>query len=298
MPPPTQTLRGVRILTLALNLPGPAAVMRLRAMGARCTKLEPLAPSGGSGDPMAHYKPLAYETLHQGIRVVRADLKTPVGQRRLHALLAASDVLITSFRPSALVKLGLSPKALQRQYPALIQVPIFGAPEPHAEEPGHDLTYMAERGLVDGLQLPASLFADMGGSLLVTETVFRALRQRERPGRTLGRGGIHPVALSDAAAYLGLPRTWGLTKADGAVGGAHAGYQVYACKNGRVAVAALEPHFARALCAVAGIAGAADLAQMSHSATHRGLSEWFATQTRARLRALAKQHDIPMHVLE
>ena len=298
MTPSSTTLRGVRVLTLALNLPGPAAVMRLRGMGARCTKLEPLAPGGGSGDPMSHYKPLAYETMHQGLKVVRADLKTPAGQRRLHTLLAASDVLITSFRPSALVKLGLSPKALQRQYPALIQVPIFGAPEPHAEEPGHDLTYMAERGLVDGLQLPASLFADMGGSLLVTETVLRALWQRARPGRSQGRGGIHPIALSDAAAYLGLPRTWGLTKGDGAVGGAHAGYQVYACKNGRVAVAALEPHFARSLCAVAGLPVAGDLAHMGQARIHQGLRDWFSTQTRAQLKRLAQRHDIPMHPLE
>ncbi len=298
MTPSSTALRGVRVLSLALNLPGPAAVMRLKAMGARCTKFEPLAPGGASGDPMAQYKPQAYALMHQGVKVVRADLKTPAGQRRLHTLLAASDVLITSFRPSALSKLGLAPRALQRQYPGLIQVTILGAPEPRAEEPGHDLTYMAECGLVDGLQLPASLFADMGGSLLVTETVLRALWQRDRPGRAQGRGGIHPIALSEAAAYLGLPRTWGLTAADGAVGGAHAGYQVYACKNGRVAVAALEPHFARSLCAVAGLPVSGDLAHMAQAAIHQGLRDWFANQTRARLQRLAEQHDIPLLTLE
>jgi crotonobetainyl-CoA:carnitine CoA-transferase CaiB-like acyl-CoA transferase len=157
---------------------------------------------------------------------------------------------------------------------------------------------MAECGLVDGLQLPASLFADMGGSLLVTETVLQALWQRERPGRLQGRGSTHTIALSEAAAYLGLPRTWGLTAPDGAVGGAHAGYRVYACKNGRVAVAALEPHFAKSLCAVAGLPVAGDLKHMSQAAIHRGLSAWFATRTRAQLKRLAQQHDIPLHTLE
>jgi alpha-methylacyl-CoA racemase len=290
-------LRGIRVLTLALNLPGPAAVMRLAEMGARCTKLEPLAPGGGSGDPMSQYQPKAYDIMHQGLKVVQADLKTPAGQKRLHALLAASDVLLTSFRPSALHKLGLAPQALQRQYPALIQVAITGAPEPHAEAPGHDLTYMAECGLVDGLQLPASLFADMGGSLLVTETVLKALWQRERPGTRQGRGSVHQIALSDAAAYLGLPRTWGLTATHGAVGGAHAGYRVYACKNGRVAVAALEPHFARSLCQVAGLPVAGDLKHMGQKSIHQGLSDWFASQTRAQLERLAKKHDIPLHTL-
>jgi alpha-methylacyl-CoA racemase len=298
MSTPSKPLRGVRILTLALNLPGPAAVMRLRALGATCTKLEPVAAHGGSGDPMAQYKPKAYEALHQGIKVVHADLKTPAGQRRLHALLTRTDVLITSFRPSALVKLGLAPQSLKRLYPALIQVAIVGAPEPHAEAPGHDLTYMAECGLVDGLQLPASLFADMGGSLLVTETVLQALWQRERAGRQQGRGSTHTIALSEAAAYLGLPRTWGLTAHDGAVGGAHAGYRVYACKNGRVAVAALEPHFAKSLCAVAGLPVAGDLRHMVQPAIQRGLSDWFARQTRAQLKRIARQHDIPLHTLE
>jgi crotonobetainyl-CoA:carnitine CoA-transferase CaiB-like acyl-CoA transferase len=57
---PLTPLKGVRILTLALNLPGPAAVMRLHAMGAKCIKLEPLAPVGKiTADPMGIYKPVA-----------------------------------------------------------------------------------------------------------------------------------------------------------------------------------------------------------------------------------------------
>ena len=85
-------LKGVNVLSLALNLPGPAALMRLNAMGARCTKLEPLAPKGTStADPMGIYKPAAYQTMHQGVRVVQADLKTASGQTALHKLLAKTD---------------------------------------------------------------------------------------------------------------------------------------------------------------------------------------------------------------
>ena len=64
-------LANVRILSLALNLPGPAALMRCRRMGATCLKLEPPA-----GDPMKHYNPRAYEELHEGVKVLTADLKT------------------------------------------------------------------------------------------------------------------------------------------------------------------------------------------------------------------------------
>ena len=77
-------LRNVRVLSLALNLPGPAALMRCARMGAECTKLEPPPPPGyPSADPMGIYSPAAYATLHQGVRVVHAHLKTPEGQAAL-----------------------------------------------------------------------------------------------------------------------------------------------------------------------------------------------------------------------
>src|SRR3954466_13908285 len=95
-------LHGIRILSLALNLPGPAALMRCRRMGAACTKIEP-----PSGDPMGLYNPDAYAQLHDGVKVLPADLKTEQGQAIVHRELAKADVLLTSFRPSALAKLGL-----------------------------------------------------------------------------------------------------------------------------------------------------------------------------------------------
>jgi len=295
-----QVLRGVRVLSLALNLPGPAAMMRLHDMGAHCTKLEPPAPAGGkdkaSGDPMAQYRPLAYQTMHQGVRVVQADLKSSQGQAVLQRLLLNTDVLLTSFRPSALNKLGLGWKALQRQYPQLSCVAIVGATGVRAEEPGHDLTYVAEQGLVDGLHLPASLFADMGGSLMTTEAVLQALLLRAQPGRNHGKGVLLEVALSNAAAYLALPRQWGLTTPKGAVGGAHAGYQIYPCRDGRVAVAALEPHFAQRLLLAAGLTDIAPQTPLTPAA-HEAVARFMANQTRRQLDRLAVAKDIPLHTL-
>ena len=290
-------LKGVRVLTLALNLPGPAAVMRLQGMGAKCTKLEPLAPRGiGTADPMGIYKPAAYEVMHKGMNVLQADLKSERGQAALHKQLAQTDVLITSFRPSALVKLGLAWKALHKRYPALCVVSIVGAPGERAEEAGHDLTYQADSGLVNGLEMPASLYADMGGSLFTTEAVLQALLLRQRPGKAHGQGVFHEVALCDASSYLALPRTWGLTVPSGDVGGAHAGYKVYPCKNGRVAVAALEPHFAVRLCEAAGLPKLAST-QMHKRSTHEAIAQFLTTQTRAQLDKLASSKDIPLHTL-
>ncbi|MGA8786830.1 MAG: CoA transferase, partial [Polaromonas sp.] len=257
-PKPLQPLKGVRILSLALNLPGPAALMRCRQMGATCLKLEPPA-----GDPMGQYNEQAYAQLHAGVKLLSGDLKTEAGQKLLHRELAKADLLLTSFRPSALVKLGLTWKALHKRHPHLSQIAIVGAPGERAEEPGHDLTYLAENDLVTGLDLPATLYADMGGSLMTSEAVLQAVMHQ----RSKGKGVYLEVALSSAAGYLALPRTWGLTQAGAAVGGGHAGYRVYPCKDGRVALAALEPHFAASLCAVAGIE-VASIKAMFAAATH------------------------------
>jgi alpha-methylacyl-CoA racemase len=280
-------LKGVRVLSLSLNLPGPAALMRCQAMGARCVKLEP-----PSGDPMGLYNPNAYVDLHAGVRIAKADLKTELGQRALHRELVKTDVLLTSFRPSALKKLGLVWKDLHKQYPQLSVVAIVGAPGARAEEPGHDLTYMAENELVPGLELPASLYADMGGSLMASEAVLQAVLTQ----RTKAKGIYLEVALSEAAAYIGLPRTWGLTKPGAAVGGGHAGYKVYACKDGRVAVAALEPHFAASLCALAGVK-VESMKTMFSPQTHASIAAWIASKTRQQLDVLSVQHDIPLHTL-
>ena len=289
-------LKGVRVLSLSLNLPGPAALMRCQQMGANCVKLEPPAPAGtppgASGDPMGLYNRKAYETLHQGVRVATADLKTEKGQKALHRELAKADVLLTSFRPSALPKLGLDWKALHKLYPALSQVAIVGAPGARAEEPGHDLTYLAESGLITGLDLPPTLYADMGGSLMTSEAVLQTvLIQRQK-----GKGSYVEVALSQAANYMALPRNWGLTQDGAALGGGHAGYRVYPCKDGRVAVAALEPHFAKSLCAAAGVPYV-NMLSMLAPATHQLITDYLLGMSRKALDALAVEKDIPLYTL-
>jgi crotonobetainyl-CoA:carnitine CoA-transferase CaiB-like acyl-CoA transferase len=285
--PVLQPLKGVRILSLALNLPGPATLMRLARMGASCRKLEP-----PGGDPMARYSPAAYAQLHEGIERLTADLKTEAGQQQLARELAGTDVLLTSFRPSALARLGLDWPVLHQRFAQLSQIAIVGAPGERAEAPGHDLTYLAENDLVTGLDLPATLYADMGGALMASEAVLQAVLHQRREGR----GVCLEIALSGAAGFLALPRAWGLTQAGAEVGGGHAGYRVYRCQDGRVAVAALEPHFARRLCAAAGIE-TGGMQAMFEPATHEAVAAFLLTRTRRELEALALEKDIPLHTL-
>ena len=259
-------LSGVRILSLALNLPGPAALMRCAAMGAQCSKLEPPSaqPGPADADPMALYSPQAYSDMHQGIAVWQAQLKTEDGQAALHKALDSADILLTSFRPAALAKLGLDWASLQQRHPQLSLVRIVGSAGALADVPGHDLTYQAEAGLVQRGAMPPSLFADMAGALMASEAVLKAWLLRQRSGH----GNLQETGLAQAAQWLALPWHWGLTRPDGDVGGAHAGYRVYACADGSVAVAALEPHFAARLCAAASVPGDGSIACMRNPARH------------------------------
>ena len=281
---PNDCLDGIRLLTLALNLPGPAAVMRCRSMGANCVKIEPPA-----GDPMLGYSALAYAQMHEGVRVVTLDLKSDEGQAQLVGELAQADVLLTSFRPAALQRLGLDWSSIHPRFPNLCQVAVVGVAGEQTQLPGHDLTYMASHDLIEGLSLPRSLFADMGGALAVSEAVLQVLLQKQR----LGHGVWVEVALEEAAAWAAWPRTVGLMNDAGPLAGGHSGYRVYACRDGRVAVAALEPHFARTLCALVGL-GPDEHLHMSSPSTQAAVTNFFVSRTCTQLNALAQIHDLPL----
>jgi crotonobetainyl-CoA:carnitine CoA-transferase CaiB-like acyl-CoA transferase len=265
-------LAGLRVVSLALNLPGPAALRRLRELGATCLKLEP-----PSGDPMRGYGAGFFAWLHEDIRTETVDLKSAAGQTRLHAALANADVLITSSRPAALSRLNIHAERLKRDFPGLGWVEIVGDHAPHDNEAGHDLTYQAQAGLIRD-QLPTTLLADMGGALLAVQAALELV---------IRRGGHRRVALAEAARYLGLPQTWGLTTPGAVLGGGHPGYQVLRCRDGWVALAALEPHFQAAL---------AEAVQANTAAnnTITSAAEWCAACDAATLNQTAQRLDLPL----
>lgn len=268
-----QPLAGVEVLSVALNLPGPVALARLQALGARVVKVEPPA-----GDPMRSMSPPLYRAMHRGIDVLTLDLKTDAGRQALHQRLAGADLLLTAFRPAALARLGLAPDALRARHPRLSVVSIVGQRGRRAALAGHDLTYQAESGLIDTPRLPGTLLADMTGALLVVEAALAALLQRNASGA----GVALEVALADAAAFAAAPRHCGLTAPGALLGGQLPGYAVYRCADGLVALAALEPHFDAALRAVVG------------GASRARLTRWCRAHTAAELRALADVHDLPL----
>lgn len=275
MPGAERLLEGLRVTTIALNLPGPVACARLRDLGAGVTKVEPLA-----GDPFEKYCGTWYRHLHAGMSVRKLDLKSTAGREALVALLGQSDLLVTAQRPSALARLELDPASLAARHPRLCHVAITGHPHPEEETPGHDLTYLAVHGLVSPPAMPATLFADMAGAERAVTTALALVIARSRTGR--GESAAAP--LEDAARALAQPLREGLTARGALLGGGLAGYNVYRAREGWIAVAALEPHFEK------GLAQALGLDVLSIEA----LREKFAADTAPNWERWARGLDLPI----
>ena len=209
-------LVGLRVVTLAVNVPGPAAAARLRAFGASVVKVEP-----PSGDPLMHQNPAWYRALSTGQEVVRLNLKEPEDYSLLEDYLSGADLFLTSSRTGALARLGLGPDDLRRKYPRLCGVAITGFPSPRGDEPGHDLTYLADHGLLTPPEMPRSLLADLAGAERAVSEALALLLGRERGA---GGAGHVEVPLSEAAAYLAEPLRYGITAPGAHLGGGFAGY--------------------------------------------------------------------------
>ena len=267
-------LAGIRIVCLAINLPGPIAAMRLASLGATVTKVEP-----PTGDPVELVSSEWYSRICAELRVVRLDLKSEDGRVALDAVLDDAHALITSFRPSALARLGLDWESVSTRHPNLAQVAIVGYPGDAADQPGHDLTYQADSGLLAGLEMPRAQFADLAGAERAVSQTLAALLDQTLHGRSTYR----EVSLAVAASELGESSRIGVSGPSGVLGGALATYRIYATSDGHIALAALEPHFQ------ARLANALDA-----DLTLERLTQVFLGRTTSEWIAWAKANDLPL----
>lgn len=276
---PRLPLRGLTVVTLAVNVPGPVACARLRGLGARVVKVEPPA-----GDPLEAYAAAWYRELAAEQEVVRLDLKDPAGRGELDGLLAEADLLVTSSRLAALERLGLGREALHGRFPRLCRVAIFGHPGAERDRAGHDLTYQAAQGLLAATGgLPRTLLADLASAERAAGEALALLLARERGAEA----GYAEVTLAEVAADFAAPLRHGLTAPGGLLGGGLPAYGVYAARGGHVAVAALEPHFAARLGEELGIA----------EPTREALEAALGARTAAEWEAWADARDLPLAAL-
>ena len=267
-------LEGIVVVSLAINLPGPLTAARLSKLGAHVTTVLP-----PGGDPIALYQPEWFADLHKGQDLVILDLKSPDGIMELDALLANADILITSSRPSSLMRLGLDPESISKKHPRLCQIAIVGESGVNAENPGHDLTYQAINALVIPPAMPITLIADMAGSERAAQIAVAALLHRERTGEATHQ----EVALADATYDMAEPNRRGLTKPGGGLGGGLGLYAIYETQEGWIALAAIEPHFAQRI-----------MSELNVDASVEAFAQVFKTKTATQWEQWAKEIDIPL----
>jgi alpha-methylacyl-CoA racemase len=272
-------LLGVRVVSLATNIPGPLAAARLRAMGAAVTKIEP-----PSGDALALACRRWYDELCAGQEVLRLDLRSDDARAALNERLCAADLLITTMRGSSLERIGLGWSTLHERYPRLSHVAVVGEAAPNDSRAGHDLTYQAQAGLLAPPAMPRSVFADLAAAERAVSYAIAAIVQRDRTGC----GVRAEVAIVDAARELGVPVRHGLCTREGALGGGFAPYALYRASDGWIAVAALEAHFLTRLRELLGI-DVLDASALEGAFLQRSVTEW---------QRLAQQRDLPLAIVE
>ena len=271
-------LKDIRVVSLAINVPGPVAAAGLLELGASIVKVEP-----PTGDPLAEYSPEWYRKLVQGQKVITLNLKE-VGQReKFDVLLAQSDLLITSMRPQALERLNLTWLHLHKQFPNLSQISIIGYETPRENSSGHDLTYQAKAGLIAPPYFPRTLIADLAAAEKVVSTALGFILgcQRGQPAT------FSQISIESVIKGFSAPLDYGLTGTNGLLGGASAFYNIYRTAQGWIAVAALEPHFLNKLIKQLGLV----------EIRYEDLQDVFLTRTANEWESWAQAYDIPISAL-
>ena len=232
-------LQGLSVVDLSRYLPGPFASRELLELGARVTRLLPPA-----GDPMAGLAPAWHEALNTGKETVVIDLKAEPERGR--ALCAEADVVLESFRPGVVDRLGVGPNDLPDSV-VYCSFTGFGVGGPHEQRAGHDLNYQGWAGVLADTapSMPPVQIADLaGGALTAVTRILAALFERER----IGRGTHIVVSLTHGAHRLVSHRLGGEPLPRLLTGGL-ACYRIYTTADGReLTVGALEPAFFARLC--------------------------------------------------
>jgi len=246
-------LSGIRVLDLTRLLPGPFCSFYLAQLGAEVVKLE--EPQGG--DYARMLSPELFNLLNRGKKSVTLDLRQPQAVAVLKAMVAQADVLVESFRPGVMDKLGCGYQDLKQINPRLVYAALtgYGQTGPYKDRAGHDMNYCAYAGLLDqsgaaGGPPVLSNFqsADIAGGAL---TCALGILAAVIGARASGQGTMVDVGMLDGtlalqALSLAAIRTLGESAARGSdiLSGGLANYSIYACADGKhVALAALEPKF-------------------------------------------------------
>ena len=314
--PLADALTGIRVLDLSRLLPGPFLTMVLADMGADVVKVEdpklgdylrafPPAKGGMSGRFLA---------VNRGKRSIALDLKDAAAKATFLAMVEKADVIVESFRPGVMAKLGLGYDALAARNPKIVLCSIsgFGQTGPYVDRAGHDLGYIALAGVLamgggvagGAPSMPGVQIADLaGGALWGATAILGALVGRQRTGKgahldiSMTEGALALLAAELGNQDCGARPTRGTETLNGGV----AAYGIYATADGRyLAVGALEPKFWIALnTAIGRPPNVAEVVGKPHeqAKTRAELAAIFATKTAAEWNEILTKYDCCVEVV-
>jgi crotonobetainyl-CoA:carnitine CoA-transferase CaiB-like acyl-CoA transferase len=308
---PLRPLEGTRVLDFSRLLPGPFCSLLLSDLGADVVKVE----EPGLGDYARWYPPIAGETsgafasLNRNKRSIALQLKSEEGRAIARRLADRADIVLESFRPGVMDRLGLGHETLRATNPRLVYCAIsgYGQSGPYRDRAGHDLNYAALSGVLalngprDGTPLPLGVqVGDIGGGALYAAlSILAALLERQHTG--LGRfldismtdGAMSFVTLVLGKVAAGATHT---TRGQDELAGGLPCYGVYPTKDGRaMALGALEPKFWQRFCEIVerpDLAGEGLLLGAAGDDTRAQLTSIFRSRTQGEWIALFAQHDV------
>jgi alpha-methylacyl-CoA racemase len=309
------TLHGTRVLDLSRLLPGPFLTMLLADLGADVVKIE----DPRLGDYLRQMPPAKgamsgrFLAVNRGKRSIVLDLKAAAGRDALLRMAGHADVVVESFRPGVMDKLGVGYAALAGVNPKLVMCSIsgYGQTGPYVDRAGHDLDYIALAGVLamggpagGAPMMPGIQIADLaGGALWGATAILAALLGRHRTGRgahldiSMTEGALALVSAELGNLGCGMHPTRGVESLNGGL----ACYGIYRTQDDRyLAVGALEPKFWIALNQAIGrppsvaelIAPPADQARVRAE-----LAAIFATRTAAEWNTALAGHDCCVEVV-
>jgi crotonobetainyl-CoA:carnitine CoA-transferase CaiB-like acyl-CoA transferase len=308
-----QAFAGIRILDLSRLLPGAYCSLLFADLGAEVIKVE----EPGRGDYARHTRPYwgasdigaYFLLLNRNKKSVSLDLKRETGKAIFRRMAGTADVLLESFRPGVMDRLGLGWEALRRDNPRLVYCAIsgYGQDGPYRNLVGHDVNYMGYAGALsvtgprEGPPLTAGVqVADLGGgALMAAFAIAAALHHR----RESGTGQFVDVSMTDGVVSWMIPHLAAFfatghvpERARERLNGGWPCYGVYeTADGGHVTLGALEPQFWVNFCR---LVGREDLQARQHAeGTERDeveatLRELFRTRSRDEWTELLHQADV------
>ncbi|HIA12766.1 MAG TPA: CoA transferase [Flavobacteriales bacterium] len=268
-------LDGIRVLDLSRLLPGPMCTLHLGDLGADVIKIEDpvVGDYARAVPPLNKNNSTFFLSINRNKRSMALDLSNAEGVETFMKLAKTADVIVESYRPGVVKKIGVDYEAVCEVNPKIIYCSItgYGQTGPYSEKAGHDLNFIGLAGILkahgDTLQIPNFLIGDIvGGAMTAAMAILAALVQKGKTGEgsslrsSAKEGQFIDVALFDGVmahtptslAHLGSLEKLGIDTSDMLCGALHC-YNIYKCKDGKyMALGALEFKFWKVFCEAIG----------------------------------------------